>query len=1436
LINEKIALDNTLILGTLELSSTAEVTKGPSNRYLIVGSGGKIINRGALQGDRDGLIFGPESTYLHNFSDSEGVIPLASWSNFSTVSIIGYTSTTEATSAGQWSQSFGNVVWDTPLLTADFFLNGLLSNISGSFTIKTTNGQVLRLTKASNHNLSIGGDFNVDGSARFSISKTGLCNSLVTVSVGGDFNFRSSNPLGSRYCEQGISVFNIAGRFFMNQGLLYFSSGSGGTSSSGADLRVKGDFRLEGGTIDASVAYSNRVGDLFLEGRTTQLFINRGNIVGSFHYHLAPGAFVRVPDGSSFVGNTFECGDLTGGATLIVESSDPLGAIQKGQNNNGSIKVRTQTWRSGSTIIYGGTSPQFIGGDHPSTSGVKSIIDNSTGVSTAATGTTAVCGGDLSIIRGNLVVSKNNLTVRGNLDISGGGIEVNTSNQTSAVALTVDGALVLEGNGMVISSSLTSNTGNTVLNLNGDFRGSRFIQFRGNNSQVNIGGSPRVFSRSFPVDQPFNLESLNLNIPGGNTRLQIDQELVLGNFSTASGYTGGLTIQSGDLKITAPLKIISPMILFGGRLDFGGTSLELQRNIQTNQPNGVLMSDMSSVLLITSAFGGIDNNLAFSGSANNLGKLILDRSAQTNPITGVPITPHIRLKSPLNITGQLFLKDGEFEVGNFLSMDPNASIIRTPDAALAALNSNPPTGGPYHLEYASGQVFNSLEAGPESRGALSTMKVDLGGVVSLNRAVMVSDSLILSNGRLANLTDSLTIGTDSKVIRWSSAEYTGIPPRSGSYDLYYYGQSMKSGNEALGSLNNVVVGVKDSIEILNQLEIDKSLIINSGRFKITGDTLKTGSVVNNAYIKAPAVMEIDGIFDNNGVFEAANGTVQFSGEGQLKGNAPLALNHLTVSGSLLIPEQVQIGGDLRLNGPIHADSAQVDLIGQGKQIISGTHRLAVRDLKVLTKDTVTVQTGINLTGRLKLGDHSILHCGDGLLVLETSPAGSAGIDPIPLTTRLIGQISVRRYMPPVGRDYRYIGSPVSGARFQDLVPCDWFNLRYSYSYEETVLGYKDYGFVRQGFTSPLWSGRGYILMPNDYWAWKGFHWTVKGELKSGESRGDVDLKVTHTFSNPPNWPDDGWNLVANPYPSDIVWSLDPSKWSDGRGGPMVNIHPLIFVKDVSNGTYKTYDASTGIGDLPGGKIALGQAFWIHSTGANPRLVAHEQAKTSQARFYRQSASIYPHLRIILKSDQAEVSSFFVMNSTSKGNIDSHQHGFALPGEKLSVNLRSEDGQSMAHYAISDVTEIPIEIRAPKTSSMSLRFEPASGFNLDDLELVDRELNEAHRITGGSYSFELRDSVSLNRFFIRKRKADFMDTKEAFRLYPNPSADGRFRIFTGGEHLVRVVVRDQLGRMVLEKHQPTPGNELSIEGIKPGVYLVEISTSASTKTIKWVVSR
>ena len=627
--------------------------------------------------------------------------------------------------------------------------------------------------------------------------------------------FASTHPLGSRFCEQGTSVFQVAGSFRMTSGLLYFSSGSGGTSNSGADLRIKRDFLLLGGVLDASVAYSNRVGDVFFEGNVAQVFRRTGQVVGAFHYHLVSGSRVEIDDGHSFWGSTIEVGDANGGATLVVRSTDPAGAIQKGQSGGGNIQVRTQYWRSGSQVIYGGLLRQFISSDHPSVSGVHTRIDNPAGVEVSASGSTVICSGDLEILRGDLQVSRHYITVRGRLVTIGGRVLVDADAADIAVGLTVDGTFApASGFPVVLAGSRNTNAGNAILYLNGNISGDGLLEFSGPNTQVVVGGSFRVLDRRLPVSRPFGLESLTIESTAGATVLEIDQPLEIGNWSSAAGFTGGLFLKGGTLRIKAPLVVSSVCALTGGILDFRGQNIDLLRNIQVAPPAGVFMSDASSILRVSSSFAGTDNSIAFAASANGLGVLELNRTADFTAVGNIRITPHLRLIGSLSVLKKLILTDGELLHDGGLIMASGAWLIRTAYAAFAA-GSPSPSGGPYRLSYVDGKSPLTLRTGPESEGAITSLKMDVSDSVIISGAVAVRDSLWLLRGNLYNPSGRLLLWRNAEILRHSEAFFTGAVPAGDGYSLSYSGRSLVGGREADGALAQLTSRVVDTVRIIS---------------------------------------------------------------------------------------------------------------------------------------------------------------------------------------------------------------------------------------------------------------------------------------------------------------------------------------------------------------------------------------------------------------------------------------------------------------------------------------------------------------------------------------------------------------------------------------------------------------------------------------------
>ncbi|RTQ44960.1 T9SS type A sorting domain-containing protein [Hymenobacter gummosus] len=73
----------------------------------------------------------------------------------------------------------------------------------------------------------------------------------------------------------------------------------------------------------------------------------------------------------------------------------------------------------------------------------------------------------------------------------------------------------------------------------------------------------------------------------------------------------------------------------------------------------------------------------------------------------------------------------------------------------------------------------------------------------------------------------------------------------------------------------------------------------------------------------------------------------------------------------------------------------------------------------------------------------------------------------------------------------------------------------------------------------------------------------------------------------------------------------------------------------------------------------------------------------------------------------------------------------------------------------------------------------------------------------------------------------------FSLYPNP-ARGTVRVQVPGGSGARAVVSDALGRRVAATQLPAGGGQLDVQGLPPGVYLVQVSTATATATQRLVL--
>jgi hypothetical protein len=142
----------------VDASGTFTLADGTLTDLAITGTGTLTVN-GIFVGS-SGTTFSGTTTGNTNFqAGSEyrhqhvGVIPTATWSPASTLSLVNFTTATTISSTS-WAQPFGNVVINLPALAGPLSFGGQLRDINGDLTIIDGNNRPLTFAQSMVHLIS----------------------------------------------------------------------------------------------------------------------------------------------------------------------------------------------------------------------------------------------------------------------------------------------------------------------------------------------------------------------------------------------------------------------------------------------------------------------------------------------------------------------------------------------------------------------------------------------------------------------------------------------------------------------------------------------------------------------------------------------------------------------------------------------------------------------------------------------------------------------------------------------------------------------------------------------------------------------------------------------------------------------------------------------------------------------------------------------------------------------------------------------------------------------------------------------------------------------------------------------------------------------------------------------------------------------------------
>ncbi len=429
------------------------------------------------------------------------------------------------------------------------------------------------------------------------------------------------------------------------------------------------------------------------------------------------------------------------------------------------------------------------------------------------------------------------------------------------------------------------------------------------------------------------------------------------------------------------------------------------------------------------------------------------------------------------------------------------------------------------------------------------------------------------------------------------------------------------------TFNNITFSNTGNKSLLSSFSAN-TLTINSGSLTASTYSISlTGNWVNNGGSFVPGTGSVlftgttaQTIFKSGGetfnnLFSAGTGTTTLL--------SVVTASNLTVnSGSSFdvntANNQVNVKGNFTNSGLFIARQGLVFLNGTAAQSIGGSSTTNFYNLTLNNNAGATMTHAENLINTLTL-NNGIFNTNNQGFTMVSNAATTARIAQITGTGNIIGNVIVQRFAPGGYTGWALLGTPISSAlTFQDWdddIPISCQGCPDGY-----VAGFPSIYYYNEAATGSYSASAAYVpitaitnpILPNrGYWVYLG-----NGQITTTPILIDVtgtvrkfnnSIPLTRTSTGSAS--NDGWNLIHNPYPSPIKWSLlrngntnvDNAIYgynADLNGGKGASVSYV-------NGISSPAVGAGGIGDT----IPMCQGFQVHCTNTTT-LTALESNKVA----------------------------------------------------------------------------------------------------------------------------------------------------------------------------------------------------------------------------------
>jgi hypothetical protein len=575
---------------------------------------------------------------------------------------------------------------------------------------------------------------------------------------------------------------------------------------------------------------------------------------------------------------------------------------------------------------------------------------------------------------------------------------------------------------------------------------------------------------------------------------------------------------------------------------------------------------------------------------------------------------------------------------------------------------------------------------------------------------------------------------------------------------------------------------------------------------------------------------------------------------------------LTMNGGTL-----DVKGDMSNSGTISATDGTTSLSGTSTQFVGGSGSTQFWSLNIANTAGARQIGAVSIHGVLAPSSGN-LTINNQRLTLLSDATGTALVDNTGLGS-VNGEATVQRYIASgnTGVGYRHYSAPVAGSTVADLATVGFtpeisqgsvYNTSATpgtttpfptvYSYDQSRLATTanntpvfDKGFaVPAGLTAPLAIGQGYAV-------------NISGsevvDFVGSLTTGNQTINLSRNTAASANATDAGWQLVGNPYPAPLDYSLVDA-------ADRTNLDDAMYVYASSGpyvGAYRAYINGFGNPMLPMAQGFFARVSSGQTTGSLTFRNSQRLTTLDGTTFQRPTADTRPLVQLELRASNGTADLLYAYAETNATpGFDIHYDAQKLPNPS-GLNLASEATTSEAlaidgRPAFTTATVLPLTVGVPAAGTYTLAAAALNNLptTLDAL-LTDAAIGQTVNLgQQPTYSFSVTSSQAAaaltGRFSLHfaARNAPLATASalvaSEVTLYPNPAHNG-FTVLVPAVAAATTLHADllnTLGQVVRRQDAalPATGARLAVDGagLAPGVYTLRLQLGAATLAKRVVI--